>query len=84
MPKRGESFVPQMVAKAMKAFSKTGKRKQIAQTSEPAPSQNVIVVDGDHEVSSTTISDKITHKHRPNFCVRTKIRRCRELTTVHC
>ncbi|KAJ1376291.1 hypothetical protein SESBI_50085, partial [Sesbania bispinosa] len=57
MSSRNESFMPQMNAKAMKAFSKAGKRKQASQGSEP-----VIVVDTENEVSSSTISDKLVSK----------------------
>ncbi|KAJ1383816.1 hypothetical protein SESBI_43062 [Sesbania bispinosa] len=57
MSNRNESFVPQMNAKAMKAFSKASKRKQASQASEP-----VIVVDTENEVSSSTISDKLVSK----------------------
>ncbi|KAJ1377608.1 hypothetical protein SESBI_48701 [Sesbania bispinosa] len=39
MPKKNDSFVPQMDAKELKSFSKTGKRKQGAQTSEPIPNR---------------------------------------------
>ncbi|KAJ1420753.1 hypothetical protein SESBI_14162 [Sesbania bispinosa] len=57
MSSRNESFVPQMNAKAMKAFSKANTRKQVSQGSEP-----VIVVDTENEVSSSTISNKLVRK----------------------
>ncbi|KAJ1419775.1 disease resistance protein RML1A-like [Sesbania bispinosa] len=55
MSKTGDSFVPQMDAKAMRAFSRAGKRKQnLGTTTGQSATDNK----GDHEVSSTTISDK--------------------------
>ncbi|KAJ1406656.1 hypothetical protein SESBI_24880 [Sesbania bispinosa] len=58
MSKTGDSFVPQMDAKAMRAFSRAGKRKQNLAALGATTSQNVADARGDHEVSSTTISDK--------------------------
>ncbi|KAJ1386329.1 hypothetical protein SESBI_40910 [Sesbania bispinosa] len=57
MSNKNEAFVPQMNAKAMKAFSRANKRKQGTQASEP-----VIVTDIENEVSSSTISDKLISK----------------------
>ncbi|KAJ1415066.1 hypothetical protein SESBI_18428 [Sesbania bispinosa] len=50
-----EGFIPTMDAKAMRAFSKNNKRKQGSQASGP-------VVVTDHEVSSSTVSDKLVSK----------------------
>ncbi|KAJ1383756.1 hypothetical protein SESBI_43106 [Sesbania bispinosa] len=49
MATKNDSFVPQMDDKAMKAFSRAGKRKQGDQTSEIIP--NAVLVDGDNEVA---------------------------------
>ncbi|KAJ1439881.1 hypothetical protein SESBI_02103 [Sesbania bispinosa] len=62
MPKKGESFIPQMDAKALKAFSRSGKRKQFDQSSGVAADQNVVNQPMDNEVSSTTISEKTVPK----------------------
>ncbi|KAJ1376646.1 hypothetical protein SESBI_49701, partial [Sesbania bispinosa] len=57
MSSKKEGFVPQMDAKAMRAFNRTNKRKQGSQPSGP-----VLVDDAEHEVSSSTISDKLVNK----------------------
>ncbi|KAJ1423131.1 hypothetical protein SESBI_12572 [Sesbania bispinosa] len=57
MSSKKEGFVPQMDAKAMRAFSRTNKRKQGSQ-----PSGLVLLDDAEHEVSSSTISDKLVNK----------------------
>ncbi|KAJ1379953.1 hypothetical protein SESBI_46437 [Sesbania bispinosa] len=53
MSSKRDGFVPQMDAKAMKAF-RNEKREQVSQSSGP-----VIVIDAEHEVSSSTVSDKL-------------------------
>ncbi|KAJ1413247.1 hypothetical protein SESBI_19793 [Sesbania bispinosa] len=57
MSSKHEGFVPQMDAKAMKAFINAGKRKRASQSSEP-----VVVIDTENEVSSSTVSDKLVSK----------------------
>ncbi|KAJ1383198.1 hypothetical protein SESBI_43610 [Sesbania bispinosa] len=57
MSSQNEGFVPKMDAKAMKAFSRTNKRKQGSQASGP-----MLVTETEHEVSSPTISDKLVSK----------------------
>ncbi|KAJ1418062.1 hypothetical protein SESBI_16185 [Sesbania bispinosa] len=51
-----EGFIPTMDAKAMRAFSKNNKRKQGSEASGP-------VVVTDHEVSSSTVSDKLVNRY---------------------
>ncbi|KAJ1411316.1 hypothetical protein SESBI_21361 [Sesbania bispinosa] len=55
MSSNQEKFIPTMDAKAMRAFSRNNKRKQGSQASGP-------VVVTDHEVSSSTVSDKLVSK----------------------
>ncbi|KAJ1375729.1 putative axin-1-like [Sesbania bispinosa] len=55
MSRNQEKFIPTMDAKAMRAFSRNNKRKQGSQASGP-------VVVTDHEVSSSTVSDKLVSK----------------------
>ncbi|KAJ1412780.1 hydrophobic/amphiphilic exporter-1, HAE1 family [Sesbania bispinosa] len=62
MPPKSDTFVPQMDAKALKTFSRNGKCKGNTQTSEPIPTNKVITIDGDTEVTSSTISDKLQQK----------------------
>ncbi|KAJ1418039.1 hypothetical protein SESBI_16161 [Sesbania bispinosa] len=57
MSSNKEGFIPTMDAKAMRAFSRTNKRKQGSQTSGP-----VLVTETEHEVSSSNISDKLVNK----------------------
>ncbi|KAJ1392366.1 hypothetical protein SESBI_35911 [Sesbania bispinosa] len=57
MSSNKEGFIPTMDAKAMRAFSRTNKRKQGSQASEP-----VLVTETEHEVSSSTVSDKLVSK----------------------
>ncbi|KAJ1386242.1 hypothetical protein SESBI_40961 [Sesbania bispinosa] len=52
-----EGFVPVMDAKAMKAFSRTNKRKQGSQASGP-----VLITETEQEVSSSIVSDKLVSK----------------------
>ncbi|KAJ1412776.1 hypothetical protein SESBI_20211 [Sesbania bispinosa] len=51
-----------MDAKALKTFSRNGKRKGNTQTSESIPTNKVITIDGDTKVTSSTISDKLQQK----------------------
>ncbi|KAJ1387085.1 hypothetical protein SESBI_40255 [Sesbania bispinosa] len=57
MSSKKEGFVPQMDAKVMRAFSRTNKHKQGSQPSGP-----VLVDDSEHEVSFSTIFDKLVNK----------------------
>ncbi|KAJ1398186.1 hypothetical protein SESBI_31301 [Sesbania bispinosa] len=57
MSSQKEGFVPQMDAKDMKAFNRTNKRKQGSQASG-----SVLVTETEHEVSSSTVSDKLVSK----------------------
>ncbi|KAJ1398049.1 hypothetical protein SESBI_31387 [Sesbania bispinosa] len=57
MSSNKEGFIPTMDAKAMRAFSRTNKRKQGSQASGP-----VLVIETEHEVSSSTVSDKLVSK----------------------
>ncbi|KAJ1397404.1 hypothetical protein SESBI_31837 [Sesbania bispinosa] len=55
MSSNQEKFIPTMDAKAMRAFSRNNKQKQGSRASGP-------VVVTDHEVSSSTVSDKLVSK----------------------
>ncbi|KAJ1400257.1 hypothetical protein SESBI_29641 [Sesbania bispinosa] len=72
MPPKNENFVPQMNAKSLRAFSRAGKRKNEVTTSATTTvpvntTSNTVIVDGDNEVSSTTLSDQlITKRSRTN------------------
>ncbi|KAJ1376315.1 lactaldehyde reductase [Sesbania bispinosa] len=51
-----------MDAKALKTFSRNGKRKGNTHTSESIPTNKVITIDGDTEVTSSTVSNKLEQK----------------------
>ncbi|KAJ1410069.1 hypothetical protein SESBI_22305 [Sesbania bispinosa] len=58
MPPKNESFVPQMNSKALRAFSRAGKRKNEATISETVAVNNTIHIDGDNDdhLGKTTLT----------------------------
>ncbi|KAJ1399074.1 hypothetical protein SESBI_30601 [Sesbania bispinosa] len=75
MPLKSENFVPQMNAKSLRVFSRAVKRKNEVTTSATTTipvniTTDTVIVDGDNEVSSTTLSDQLIAKRS-----RTNLRR---------